>query len=423
MSPVSVLVARRAALGVSINGTPITNMRSAVWRAGFNIPYPECQVVVPSLPVGFDQDQSIQIVAGNGTNNSVVRFAGRTRDPDYNLDGSITIRGVGQLERAYTYENSDDPTFGGGLFLPDLIGAESGTDAAVVRAVLTLAGVSYTSSNIGGTGVTFGATTLPGGGVAPGLREVFAWPAGDSTTGLYADQGAGMTALEYIQKWDQVSAVHPGSFATAGSISGNSTGAVTAPTGFYRTFETLGGVVYRRLIGGRPRGTAEYIFTEGVDIRIGHIARKFPLANRFMATGYDDGSGSGAERFVMQSSNPYMSSSVKRTAPPISSPMIEKSAENDPGTGMSCEKVARAMEPDLNRIIVIGTFTTGRDEAIGPGATILVQAPGGLPGRLGTGENVMVQGLTGRVDQSGYSVEFEILGGGVPDNYLPAVPQ
>lgn len=408
------LVERRAALVVAINGSAITNMYSASWRAGFNIPYPEASVVVPSLPVGFDQNQTLQIVAGSGTNNSVVRFLGRTRDPEYNLDGTITLRGVGQMERAYTYENSEDPTSSGGLTLFDLLGALTGTDSAVVQAVLTKVGISYTAANIGGTGVTFGSQAD---------EDAFMWAAGDSPTGLFADQGAGETALEYIARWDRVSAVHPGSFAAVGSTSANSPGAITAPVGFYRTFETLGGVIYRSLIGGRPRSVAAYTFTEGVDIRAGSIARKFPLANRFVAVGYDYGDGEPT-RFVMQSSNPYMAPTVFRTAPPISSSMIEKTAENDAGSGMSCEKVTYAIEPDLNRIIVSGSFTTGRDDPIGPGATILVQALGGLPGRLGTGENVWVQSVSGRVDRdAGFVQELEILGGGVPDNYLPAVPQ
>jgi hypothetical protein len=103
--------------------------------------------------------------------------------------------------------------------------------------------------------------------------------------------------------------------------------------------------------------------------------------------------------------------------------MLEKSAENDPGDGMSCERVTYALEPDWNRIIVSGTIATGRDDYVSHGATILVQGPGGLPGYLGTGENVWVQSVRGSVSMKGFVQEFEVLGGGVPDNFIPPIPQ
>jgi hypothetical protein len=124
----------------------------------------------------------------------------------------------------------------------------------------------------------------------------------------------------------------------------------------------------------------------------------------------------------MQSSNDFMGSR-KFTGPVVSSPMIERSAENDPGNGMSCEKVAYALEPEYNRITVSGSITTGRDDYISHGATIIVQGPSGV-GRLGTNEHLWVQSIRGFVSfQQGFTQTIEVLGGGLPDDYLPAVPQ
>src|SRR5205807_1568155 len=112
----------------------------------------------------------------------------------------VTIQGVSKLAQVAQYENSEDPNFYGGLTLQDLVGSVSGTDGDVVNAVLGKMGLS---GSIGGTGVTFGAqqTSDP---------NVFLWASGDSPLGRVGDQGKGESALEYISRWDQVSAVHSG---------------------------------------------------------------------------------------------------------------------------------------------------------------------------------------------------------------------
>jgi hypothetical protein len=415
--PLNVVVNRKVQIAVFLAGPLLPHVKSVQWSGGFNQPYNECKVVVTQLPSSFDNNQSLIVQAGNGT-NMVTRFAGFSRSPIYNLDGTITIQGVGQLAYAYQYQNSEDPFATGGLELISLLGSPSGTDQQVVSAVLSRVGINYTGGNIGGTGAIFGLQQVAD-------PDAFIWLAGDSPTSTSVVPGAGESALDYITKWDQISAVHPGPFASAGLHHANSPGAVTSTVGFYRTYETMQGVIYRTVIGGRPRGTPTIAtpFTEGVDIRSGDITRGYPVGNRFVAVGFDNGVGGGPEYFSMQSSNPYMPSSQKITCPPITSPFLEKSAENDPTNGMSCERVTYAMEPDLNRIIVSGTITTGRDDYISHGATILVQAPGGLPGRLGTGENVWIQAVRGSASISGFVQELDILGGGVPDNYLPAVAQ
>lgn len=412
------IIRRAATLDVKLGGVSLQHVLAADWIGAFDKPYNEGTVTLTQLPLGFDMDQSLEIIAGNGTVHTR-RFIGLARSPSYDLRGNIILQGVSTLEKVYNYENSED-SGGGGLFLEDLLGAVSGTDEQVVRAVLARIlneGSDFTFGNIEGTGTTWRTHSIVDTG------DAYLWASGDSPDGMPETQSAGEKALAYIYRWDMVSAVHPGPFQPAGTESGNSPGAITGPVGFYRTFQTLNGTIRRALIGGRPRGSQLFTFTEGEDIRVGKITRGYPIANRFIATGYDDGLGLGPARYVMQSSNPYMGSGRKVTAPPVSSPMIEKTAENDWVGGMSCEKVTYAQEPEFNRIIVTGEITTGRDDYISHGATALVRGPGGAPGKLGTGENVWIRSSGGRVDKSGFSQTFGILGGGVPDNFIPPVPQ
>jgi hypothetical protein len=335
------------------------------------------------------------------------------------LSGRVTIGAVGRLAEVAEFENSEDPLGYGGLTIEDLSpgGQSYNTDENMVSLVLEKVGIPF--GDIAGTGVIFNAFT---GDIK---ADAFMWAAGDNPAGLNWDQSAGESALRYIQRWDQVSAVHPGPFADAGATAGNSVGWSTGQTGFFRTFETLSGTIRRVLIGGRPRGTPTIStpFIEGVDIREpSEITRGYPKANRFQVLGFDDGGKLGPTRFTMQSSNDFMGSR-KFTGPVVSSPMIERSAENDPGNGMSCEKVAYALEPEYNRITVSGSITTGRDDYISHGATIIVQGPSGV-GRLGTNEHLWVQSIRGFVSfQQGFTQTIEVLGGGLPDDYLPAVPQ
>lgn len=432
-------VERRATLTPLIAGVPIGHVVSADWSGSFGQPYNEGHIVVTQLPEGFDNDQPMQIVAGNGLIHTT-RFQGFSRSPIFNLDGTITIQGVGQYALVYEYENSEDPSFIGGLDIANLLSIApqdgdgnliipTGTDQQIVVAALNkVPGISFSASNIGGTGVTFGSN------IASGLVGPFLWSAGTAQFRFAQlnEQGKGESCAAYINRWDNISAVHPGPFIefsidADGNFNGfaaNSPGSVTSPVGFYRTFETMAGVIYRSLLGSRPRGSPTILipFTEGVDLRTGIITRGRPQANRFQAIGYTP-PGQEPEHFVMQSSNPYMGNN-KITAPPIQSEMIEKSANAQPGNGMSCERVCYAMEPDQNRIIVSGFITTGRDDYISHGATILVQGGlGGQVGHLGTAENVWVQSVRGSVSIDGFVQELEVLGGGVPDNFLPGVPQ
>lgn len=357
-------------------------------------------------------DDNIVVTMGAGTNN-VVRFNGLFRRFDYSLSPRMVgLVCFGHLIRAQQYENNDEGAGSpGGLDINDLqsggVGTTS-TDQNIVIAVLSrVPNLAYTSGNIAGTGVIFGGqvTTL---GPSP-----FLWRNGQNPSIKLDVGGKGETALEYIQRIDAVSAVYTNS---------------TSPAGFYRLYEQVGGTIRRSLLGSRPRGVVDFTFTEGVDIEAGTSSREYPAANRVYVQGYDYASRSGhgmgpvsnLQSTTIQSNNPFMPSTEKHTYT-FSSPLLERGLDADAGTGMSCETVANALMLDVNRELVRCTFTTPLDYLIGPGTTILVQSPGGIPDRLGIGEPLWVVHNDISVGEDGhFSQQPQGLGGGLPDNYTPA---
>jgi hypothetical protein len=352
-------------------------------------------------------DDVITLTMGAG--NNVLRFQGLFRGFNYALQPrGVGLSCFGFLTRAHEFTNlSGTPEFGG-MSLADLTGTFTPTDADVVKAVLTAAGISYTAANIGGTGVTWGTRSEFN-------RYAYVWKAGmmqmgaDPTVSGYG--GTGQSALDYIQEWDKVSAVYTNA---------------TSPAGFYRTYETVSGI-YRSLIGARPRSTADLTFSEGIDIETGaQGTRAYPVANAAYVTGADLGiTGANPVRnvngstFVGQSSNPFQSSiSVPYS---FSSQFIEWSLESEAGIGMNCERVGNALLQDLNRETVTVSFRTPLDDLIKPGMTMLVQGPGGQPDRLGMGEPLWIDEVTTAIDENGmFYQELTGTGGGIPDAYTPA---
>jgi hypothetical protein len=381
-----------------------TNILSARASFGFDKRVSEASIVTPIRPgyvstasPGITYDDAVTLTMGVVGSNVSVRFIGFVRDFRYshNPKGVETIcRGL--LTRAEEYENWEDPQLFGGLMIEDLLGAPTGTAPDIVKVVLNRAGVSFTDANIQGSSTVYGD-----------IDEVFIWHNGNSDNPLIDLQEAGETALGYIERYDAIDADFS---ATTGS------------GGRYRTFETLGGTIYRYMVGGRPRATEEFTFTETVDILDGNFERSISdTRNYFVVTGYDPGDNTGPESFTLQGSNTFQPSSSKHTYR-FSSPMIERSTEAQSGTGMSCERLANVLALEFNREIVSGWITTHRDDDIGIAQTHLVQAPGGLPGRLGVAEKLWVQSLDISVDEQGFTQRISYLGGGLPDDDLPVPP-
>jgi hypothetical protein len=403
---------RKTYLAATLNGVALTKLHSAFctysWKLNDGIP--TATVYLKTSPGTQLYNQTLNLTMGAG--NNMLRFVGLLRGYSFALfPRAVGLTFQGRLVRAAEYQNHDSPTAVNGLLLIDLLGTPTGTDQAVVSAVLTKAAVTNVGT-INGTGVTFGSR-------AP--NTTFLWRAGTSTNPLIPMTAAGQTALDYIQQWDKASAVYTSN---------------TAPLGFYRTYETVNGI-RRALIGGRPRSTIDtgMTFSEGIDIEMrARTQRLYPIANACFVTGYDPGMGIGPVRnqafdvasggntgtFLGQSSNPF------QTYPPVSvtrdygSPFLEWGAESEAGIGMNGERVGNAVLPDWNRETVTAHFRTQRDLLITPGMTMLVQGPGGAPDRLGIGEPLWVDTVTTGVAEDGeFYQDIDGTGGGLPDQWTP----
>lgn len=395
-------------LAATLNGVALPNILSARCSFGYDMQVSEATVYVPVSP-GFQlYDQNLVLRQGAGTNN-VTRFDGLFRKYDYTLyPRMLGLVCYGHLIRAQQYENSQQGAVPGGLELNDIIGATTSTDqAAVVAALNRVPGLSFSAGNIGGTGVVFGGVRNASNPFGP---SPWFWRSGSFRTTEQFSGSKGETALEYCQRWDAVSAVYTNN---------------TAPSGFYRLYEQVGGTIRRSLLGSRPRSVIDFTFTEGIDIWQGSSSREYPIANRVYVQGFDTGLIGPVSNILsttIQSNNPFMPQSEQHTFT-FSSPMIERPLDSSPGIGMSCETVANALMLDVNRETVRCDFTTTRDDLIGPGSTVLVQGPGGAPDRLGIGEPLWVTHVDVSVDTDGsFSQRLSCLGGGLPDAYTPAPP-
>jgi hypothetical protein len=352
----------------------------------------------------------VTISMGAGTNN-ILRFNGVFRKFNYSLfPRAVGLSCYGNLIRAHEYENIEGTVQYGGLSLLDLTGTATPTDQAVVQAVLTKAGVTYTTANVAGTGVTWGSRSTI-------QNYVYVWraammPGANIVATGYG--GLGQKALDYIQEWDKVSAVYVDASHAAG---------------FYRTYETVNGI-FRSLIGGRPRNVNDFTFSEGIDIeQNAQGTREYPIANAAYVTGADFGLANAnpvrnvnGSTFVGQSSNPFQPST--RPVPyQFSSPFIEWALEADGGAGMNCERVGNALLQDLNRETVTASFRTPRDDLVTPGKTMLVRGPGGQPDRLGIGEPLWIDEVTTGVNENGmFYQDIMGTGGGLPDSFTPSPP-
>lgn len=367
----------------------------------------DARVVVRTKPTGTYYD-AVTITGGRTvTNVGATRFTGYLDDYDSDLfPGYTTLYFLGKMSRADEFENSTDPSgMGiGGLRLIDLVGANYASDQAIVTAVLNACNVDLTGATIGGTGRLMGNQN----------PWEWIWKAGTPTDPkrpqLYREKG--QTGWAYIREVDRISAVWNSGLGTGG---------------FYSTFDGPSAPL-RKLIGGRPTGSPDLTFTEGVDILRGsRIKRARPVANAVLVKGCDYGDGNGPIQNSIQSSNSFMVYPPRSVLDSYSSPLIEFTTEAlaaANGTaigaggaeGMSCETIMTARLLDLNREPVGGSIVTYRDEVIAPGQAHLVQGPGGAPDRLAVGELLWCIANTAEWVRRGSVLVFrqrpEYIGGG-----------
>ena len=311
---------------------------------------------------------------------AAVRFRGYVVPVEnalYPIEGVLSCRG--SLYRAAWVRNNQP----GGTRMVPLSGGAS--DEAQVEAVLTACGVPFTAANIAGTGKALGSSFVDlSDTVTPGP---FTW-------------AEDMSGLDYIEQLDAVSIPD-------------------TPTGAYRTFETLGGEVFRILVVTAPDTAADFTFTEGVDVLEARITRDpAGAANRVTVTGAPTpgqvtaATGTAEQlpaqaRFTVSSAfAPYLPaglpdgpSGYPEVGQAFSSPMIEKSTRAQPGDVISCQSVADYLLGEYNCVLDTLEFSTPRDDLLGPGQTIHLHSP-----RLGLTDDTRhywLQHLDVEVDERG----------------------
>jgi hypothetical protein len=396
-----------SATGPVTGSITIDNILSAQVSYGFDQRTGECRISTPIKPAcTYDDEITVTMGAGgprdDGTTAPIVRFVGLIRDFRYQQNPpSVEITAKGYLQRAIEYENFEETTVtawngAGGLILPDLVGTLTAHSADVVQAVLTKANVPFSAANVSGSAVLYG------GGLNP---SAFLWHSGGAAFHtMPMPQEQGETAMSYIERFDAIDA----------EISGPSTG------GRYRTFETVGGDVFRVRVGGRPQADPDFTLVEGRDVLSGNFTRSITQTrNYFVVKGQAAMGNFGANVFVLQESNEFQPATSKHTYQ-FASDMIERqdngSTTQQPPTGMSCETLANALALEYNREIVSGYVETWRDDLFGVAQTHLVEGgPGGTIGGLGLAENVWVQSVTISVDDRGFTQRLSYLGGGLPE--------
>lgn len=337
----------------TLDGVPLTGtIRKARVTSTFSDPVSKAYVEVYPAQT-WNEGASLSVALGGGVHN-LTRFNGTVYESD-NLNSGPTCELVarGPLYKAQKFRNNNP----NGLTLQDLTGGPA-TDQAITQAVLTVAGVTFTSGNIGGTSIVRG-TLAP----AP-----YTWRFGE-------------TALAYLARLSQ---------ASLG----------------YRMIESIGGEVFRVQVYGRPQGTSSFTLTEGVDIFEGAHAQleTFSKYTAITVTGFDFGTGSGALTF----SNPDPTPAGVEPFP-FASDMIERALEADPGLGVSAEAVGAIVLAEVNRrFIHVSGLTTPRDELFGPGQTHTVNAASlNL-----TNESLWLFGVTCEVSSDWFTQSMDYAGGG-----------
>jgi hypothetical protein len=344
---------RTTVLEVRINGVLDAVAYAASCSFGFDQRVAEATVRRTgggSIAVAYWDPVEIRMGTTPG-GGAAVRFVGYVVPVDnqlFPIEGTLTCKG--RLFRAQWVRNQ---VAGGTRMAPAGTGR---TDQLQVGDILTACGVPYLAANIGGTGKPLGSQFIAWNDVlTPGP---FTWTQGEP-------------GLAYIERLDEVSVPDDAS-------------------GRYRTFETLGGDVFRVPMATAPKTTPDFSFTEGVDVLEARITRDpAGAANRVTVDGAplpitDVVPGVvPVKRYVASSTSaPYLPPGLP-TEPDghayvgttFTSPMIEKRLVADSGSTISCEAVARFLLAEYNCVLDTLEFSTPRDDLLGPGQTIHLHSP------------------------------------------------
>lgn len=347
---------RTTHLEVRIDGVLDPTASAAVCSFGFDQRYAEATVRRTgggTLDVSYWSAVEIAMGCTPGA-GAALRFTGTVVPVDnqlYPIENVLICKGT--LYRAAWVRNQAPE----GTVLADP--ATGASDEAQVQQVLGACGVAFDGGNIAGTGKALGS--------------LFVGNEGDLFTPLPWTWAAGEAGLDVIERLDAVSVPDDAS-------------------GRYRTFETLGGDVFRIPLATAPAGTPDFSFTEGVDVLEARIRRDptgaanvvtvdgapKPLVGSLPAGVVSVATFTAATGFA-----PYLPPGVAAAATRFSSPLIEKStvAETDPDTGaplgdvLSCEAVAQFLLQERNAVLDTLEFSTPRDDLLGPGQTVHLHSP------------------------------------------------
>jgi hypothetical protein len=401
------LVNRTTFLQATLGGLPLDNVLSARVSLGFDLAIAEASVVVATEPLDGTYNDILTISMGagvpdsfdgpgaDGGNGNVLRFTGLLKQYDRTLyPRSITLVAKGPLSRAAEYK----PFF-----------ATTAADAQRLAALQSagVPGLLLTGAHLAGD-------------ADPGLETLLG-------SGPATDQNIVLAALERVPDLDPNIATIDGTGTDLGGLPPNALcwgfnetalafiqRVDSASLGF-RTFESIGGSIFRAQVGGWPGSQASaFTFTEGVDIFEGHSTRTIlELKNVARVDGYDYGIGAGVIMFIADGSGGDSPKEI-----PFSTTLAGRVNAADDGPGFACEDIAAYLLKEWNRELVRLTLTTPRDDIIGPGQTHLITTATNLPDRLGTAEPLWVQRVDIGVDEKGqFSQTITYLGGGVADGF------
>lgn len=337
----------------TLNGTQIDTslVTGARVETSFADPVSKGYVKCRANP-GFAQGDSVTITLGGGTNN-LTRFHGTVLQGDW-LNSGPTFELVcrGPLYAVQKYRNNRPK----GITLLDMTGGPA-TDQAIARAVLNIVGVSYSSGNIGGTGITRGASAA----------VAYTWRQGES-------------ALEYLQRLTKASL----GYKIVESPEDNNN-------------------IYRVQVLSQPGGSAEFTLTEGVDIFEGGHTQKetFDTYEAWQVTGFDYGDGLGPVTFtdpstISDGTVPYA----------YSSEMIESDVNGDPRGGITAETVLGYVRGESDHTLVkLSGLSTPRDDLFGPGQIHHINSD-----MLGLDQNLVCIAVTSEVDDQWFTQTLEYVG-------------
>lgn len=322
--------------------------------------WPTCSVFVTAKPGTGNEEDTLTVVAGAG--NNVTRFTGRVRRfrPSAFPKG-LEMVAMGALAYAAEWSPSEDIEFEDAF-------PSGATDQVIVRWVLDhVPNVTYTSGNIGGTGITLG-TEAP---------EAFNWK-------------KGVSAWSYIQALDRAT--------------------------LYRTYQQRDGTIRRVQMIGHPHDGTEDFTLAPQHVLDGSTGNRDTerTRNAVIVTGHDYGDGGLVLGTAFGINTPQGDGSDPATRFPeeFSSDLIEDGNDEDGvpmgNAGLNAQDNADLVIHDVNKEFVEAEIQSWRDDTHGPGLTCLLD----MLSRMAIGELMFVQRHGWEVSD-GWTTTYGLSGGGI----------